>query len=384
MNESQPADRPGETTPPTQDYNRPTVFFSPMLRGAEVEFPHYRLPDHMAPPIVPPSTRGQQDSAASERPRPVPEPGDTPAPTEATSRPAGELPQTSAIPTETVQRFTENPRGVLREKSRELHKALKSCPENPEQRAALLDGYFRKVVALDRASHPAAPDDVQAGKIEGYIADGFTHLGPLKSLDPANRFARPEMNEVDTLGVLTRYKDVFEEIFSETEPTNDADIQANLYRDFVAVQKVAKAVDDGLPYGDPTHSEPDGTVRIGETPKGVCQQQGLTAQVLLQSLGINSRISLNSLEYTHPDGRLTWATGHVSNIVTFNTPTGPKECMLDVTNPNYNNGEWAPGIFVLPEKTASGAWEVPNADGRTRVYRERPIDTDYSTIRRTV
>jgi hypothetical protein len=211
-----------------------------------------------------------------------------------------------------------------------------------------VDEYFDKIIALDSLI-PETGDTAQKGVPE-YIPNGFMELGTLDSLNPSERYNR-EINFVDKRAMLGRYKELFMRVYS-MNPTGTPQERV----DMTIAHMVAKEIFTKLPYARDDSYKPaerGGVLKLSETKTGLCQQQALTSQVLLQAFGIEARLSKNAVagadEIAKKGPEAAYGGDHVSNFIKI----GEKWYVFDATNHNTDlsngPGKFAAGIFEIPE-----------------------------------
>ncbi len=248
--------------------------------------------------------------------------------------------------------FHENPVEALAHDRLNLFSISSSASLSPSERqqklSEAIDTYFDKIVALDSLIGETG-NTVQHG-IPEYIPDGFMELGTVDSLNPSERYNR-EINFVDKRAVLARYKDLFTKVYA----MNPAGISQERI-DMTIAHMVAKEIHFKLPYARDDSYKPavrGGILKLSEAKAGVCQQQALTSQVLLQAFGIEARLSKNAVagadEIAKKGTEAAYGGDHVSNFVKI----GEKWYVFDATNHNTDlsngSGKFAAGIFEIPE-----------------------------------
>lgn len=251
-----------------------------------------------------------------------------------------------------LEQFRDNPVEALTQDRKDLFTIGQdeslSQTERQTKLSEALDAYFDKIIALDSLIEDTG-DTAKSG-IPEYVPDGFMELGTLDSLKPSERYNR-EINYVDKRAMLARYKDVFTKVYSR----NPNGIPQEKI-DMTIAHKVAEAVYFGIPYARDDSYKPaerGGVLKMSELQSGICQQQALTSQVLLQAFGIEARLSKNSVagadEIARVGAEKAYGGDHVSNFMKI----GDKWYVFDATNhnspPSENARKFVPGIFELSE-----------------------------------
>lgn len=244
---------------------------------------------------------------------------------------------------------------------------------NEADKAKRLDSFFRGIESHDRKKYPDMSGTVAQGVPQGYIPDGFRDMGSIDSLVPSERFDRT-MNYVDTYPTLHQHKQLFAFIFDNVNPKDFQMANGELVYQQTIISNIAREVSMTMPYGEPVVSERGGLLPLSTAVPAVCQQQALVAQVLMQALGIRSRLSKNFFA-TNADiekyGIDAAGGDHVSNVVTMHDGVEDRTYMLDTTNPQLGkDGGWSFGFFRMKEKNSKGAWIVNEAQGGRRTYQE--------------
>lgn len=264
------------------------------------------------------------------------------------------VPATIALGLDAVElsQFRENPVEALAHDRLNLFSigSDESLPsaEREQKLSEAIDVYFEKIVALDGLIHETG--DSAMNGVPEYIPDGFMELGTIASLKPSERYNR-EINLIDKRAMLARYKNLFMKVYA-MNPTGISQERIDL----TVAHMVAREVFTTLPYARDDSYKPTergGILKLSETKTGVCQQQALTSQVLLQAFGIEARLSKNAVagadEIAKKGPEAAYGGDHVSNFIKI----GEKWYVFDATNHNtdLSNGsaKFAAGIFEIPE-----------------------------------
>lgn len=281
--------------------------------------------------------------------------------------------------------FAADPFAALANQSRALFDVYRDPALDGAEKDRQLDGYFRTIVELDRATYPET-EIVQKGVPLGYIPDGFVDMGGLPSEIPAQRYKRA-MNYVDTYGILHAHKDMFAKMFGSFDLAKfDGDPRAELKYQQTVLWNIALEIWTTMPHGEPDQAELGGILPVHEAARTVCQQQALVAQVLTQAFGIRTRLSKNNVAFpkdAERHGSIEAAPGgdHVSNVVVIDDAGQEALFMFDAMNPQPDKeGKWTFGLFRMkPENrlsdgrgTAEDSWIVTTANGQKRKYQEYP------------
>jgi hypothetical protein len=285
-------------------------------------------------------------------------------------------------PRVSAESFARDPFAVLKSESGALFDTFRGLSADVEKEQRL-DSYFRRIESYDRAAFPDSRGVIRVGVPSGYIPDALVDLGQIESRNPAQRIVgegkRPQ-NIVDTYGILNQHKGVMRHIFENLGPDKFPDTaMGRAHRAASIVSVIGQDTYYGVRYGQPEQTVPGGVLRVSEAVPAECQQYALTAQVLLQAAGIQSRLSKNRFA-TPADiekrGVGTIGGPHVANVVTIPTPEGAMgDYLFDPTNPQLDKrDEWAVGLFRMGEaqQLLSNKWLVTEIQGGKRSYQEFP------------
>lgn len=225
-----------------------------------------------------------------------------------------------------------------------------SREEKDRRLDAQLDTVFDLTIKLDHAAFPPTkPGEVREG-VPDYIPDGFVDMGKHRSTNPHERFdfGKPlGQILVDKRDTLAKYKPFLKDLLSRD--FSRLDPQARKRR--LAIE-TAKEIYVSMQHSvDAAESLGTDVVNLSSISEGVCRHQGLTFQVLCQTLGLKSRV-LKS----YRDGER-----HSTNMLRL----AGQWYIFDVTNPDYKlndagQREWRPGVYSVDE---------PPKPGETKVYR---------------
>ncbi len=223
---------------------------------------------------------------------------------------------------------------------------------SPQEKEKLLDTQldvvFDLTIKLDHlAFPPTKPGEVRKG-VPDYIPDGFVDMGKDENVDPANR--EREQILVDKRDILTKYKPFLKDLLSRDYSRIDLQTKKR----HLAIE-TAKEIYSSLEFNAAASDMGGDVVRLSKVPEGVCRHQGMTFQVLCQTLGLKSRV-LKS----YRDGER-----HSANMVRFND----QWYIFDVTNPDYqldDSGQkrWRPGAFAVDEPPMSGEMKKYSVRGK--------------------
>lgn len=234
-----------------------------------------------------------------------------------------------------------------------------------------LDNYLDLVIRLDRAAFP--PSDQLYKGIPEYIPDGLSDWGSDDEPDPSRRSR--EKLRVNKREIFNQARPLFEHLFSlDRRVYSDEKIKQ------IMVDEVARYVYNLVNYDwdDKAHRNPLHSVPLSDVADkrlGVCRHQALYTQVLLQALGISSKLLKSELIV---DGKNIGP--HVNNLVRING----KWHVLDVTNPEEfrdpTTGQRSARVFLKPISDSSidlnnlyksYQWEFREATGKKKGYKAR-------------
>jgi hypothetical protein len=228
-----------------------------------------------------------------------------------------------------------------------------SSVEKESRLERYLDAYINLIVKIDHVDYPPS-DDVQGPHVPEYIPDGLRDMGSDLRVDESKRSR--EKIIVDKKEIYGQCKDFLLNMLGR-----------NLSKEEM-VKQVAHHVHTKMKYDYKGEALPELGKSIPlagfmEKKLGVCRHHALYTQVLLQQLGMTSRLlkcNFNGIP-------------HGANLVRINN----KWHLLDVTNPA--KGE-APGdiIFLkpIPESNIdlnkeTYVWKLSASRGEFRTYKSR-------------
>ncbi|SRR6266568_3643796 len=210
--------------------------------------------------------------------------------------------------------------------------------ERDDQLEKGLDAFFDLTVKLDHAAFPATkPDEVKEG-VPDYVPDGFVDMGKYRSTRFHERIEPGEVSPreqilVDKRAILEKYKPFLKDLMGRD--FSGIDLQAKKRR--LAIE-TAKEIYRSMQFSQAASEKlGGGLVNLSTVPEGVCRHQGLTFQVLCQTLGLKSR-----LLKSYRDGER-----HSTNLLRIDE----QWYIFDVTNPDYQRtpagNEWRPGAYKV-------------------------------------
>lgn len=185
-----------------------------------------------------------------------------------------------------------------------------------------IDAYFDLTIKLDHAAFPPTIPGVVRSGVPDYIPDGFVDLGGDRNLQTQLRSR--EKIVVDKREMFDRYREVVLSAFQDTKqqfPNNNTRQKLHM------IDMVAEAVYYQLPYGYTKDYRGGGNINLSELPTGVCRHQALTTQVLLQAVGVTSRLIKCDARFNDNRG----FERHAANLVRVNS----QWALVDSTNPEY-------------------------------------------------
>ena len=244
----------------------------------------------------------------------------------------------------------------------------KEAPRERERRASrYTDTYLDLNIKLDRAAFP--PDDRVIQAVPGYIPDGLSDMGGDGNTDNESRSR--ERIRINKKELFKQAQPLFKKVLTiqETEGKDTDEWESDV------VSEVMDFVYTSMPYNfgvsENAESVMYGTVMlsdIADQKLAVCRHHALVTQVLLQSLGITSRLMKS---YASFDGMPPGA--HANNAVEIDG----KWYLLDTTNPESGtDGKPKPYIKAIPENDLEFnnnkyTWKFDDGNGRTREYQSR-------------
>lgn len=261
---------------------------------------------------------------------------------------------------ELKQEFRRNPEQMLVNMVGALDEIKKDSGSSPSRLKRYFEAYKELLLFLDFESFERSDIKVYRG-IPEYVPDGLSDLGSDPSLDGANRGRKKII--VNKRKIFNLAQPVLDEIISQDE--------AIISRD--SIKKVINFVHDVFPYDLSTFGHSLGSDSVDLTnysdsinPKAVCRHHALYGQVLLQSLGVPTRLLKCNVEFS------SGVSGaHVSNLFNFLGDW----YLADITNPVVINGESKLAIVPVNQKTIDinnkrYNWNI-NVNGGTRSYMSR-------------
>lgn len=234
-----------------------------------------------------------------------------------------------------------------------------------------LDAYFDLVIKLDSAAFPPSVE-IRSG-IPEYIPNGLVDMGSDPTFDAPRRSR--EKIVVDKKNIYIQSRELFYDIFSRDLSRLNNNQLKNYF-----ILRVAAHVHEKMPYnyGDGINGEHSVPLdRIYDKKLAKCRHHALYAQVLMQTLGLTSRLMKCDVRFGSNSG----FGPHGANLVRNNYDW----YLLDVTNPDRKKDPGDPKgirmaheVFLkkLDEKhidlnSKKYAWDFRRNDGSTYSYRTR-------------
>lgn len=268
-----------------------------------------------------------------------------------------------------VDKFRHDPKEALARARNNLLAVMKDKNMGRDERFSrinrYLDAYFSLQVKLDREAFPS--DGRVYSGVPDYIPDGLTDMGSDPVKDPSYRRGREKIR-INKKEIFDESKDFFTHLFSQ-DYSNMSLEQIKLY----FARYVGYYVYHLIPYdtekADPFPNSERSVllVEASKKKKGVCRHHALYSQVLMQSVGLTSRLFKCDVQFGERD-----AGAHACNLVRINNAW----YLMDSTNPDVANG--VPEVFIarIPEtdidlNNKDYVWRIKRKDGRTYTYHSR-------------
>lgn len=275
-----------------------------------------------------------------------------------------------------VSKFKSDPKDAIATARLNILSIQQDTKLPEPDRIARIERYVRAFldlqVKLDIAAFPnvAVP---QSG-VPAYVPHGLIDMGSSNSQDP-NRRAR-EMLHVDKRRMFAQTIQNIVKYFSTPNDASSSDAAK-----LSVIKNVAALVYNSMPYdaaSAATYTTTKGVVGVHEAFNerlALCRHHALYTQVMLQALGITSRLFKCDAEI----GRGVFEP-HAANLARVNGVW----YILDATNPDSKEGIGE--IFMIPMNVANAdpatlngkEWSSVRNDGRT--WRYRPRNDMYYTI----
>lgn len=257
-----------------------------------------------------------------------------------------------------VQKFRSNPKNYLGYGRLNLF-AIQRDPniassEKQDRLSRYIDAFTTLQIKLDRMAFPPSPEVIR--RVPKYVPDGLTDMGSDDDLDPKMRDR--EKIRVDKRKIFIQAKKLLQEIYSMDISRLNLEKPDDLgkLKKYI-IERIAHFVYTEMPY-DYKNMNParDALRSVGvdeffKQHLAVCRHHALYAQVLMQMFGLTSRVLKCDVQFGS-----TNAGPHVCNLVRINNQWH----LLDVTNPDFDNGKGEIFMRPIPEK---------NIDLNARVYR---------------
>ena len=234
--------------------------------------------------------------------------------------------------------FKENPEKIIKVMIENLRAISTNNSYSEKEQEKKLDLYYGAWVDLlirfdDKLFPRTNPLRVYSG-IPDYIPEGLVDMGFNPSLNERNS---REKIYIEKERLLRGSKKLF---FYALENGLDEKQTIRLIADAVYQKMPLDRVNRGNNFGDKTIKLLEDIIQSPE-PKAVCRHQSLTAQVLIQSMGIVSRLLKCNV---YSDTTLLGA--HSANLVNFQN----NWYLLDITIPLKINGELKFAFAIKYEK----------------------------------
>lgn len=257
-----------------------------------------------------------------------------------------------------VEKFRTNPKDCLGIARLNLFAIQRDCNvgrvEMEQRLSRYIDAFISLQIKLDRMAFPPSPAVIR--RVPKYVPDGLTDMGSDDELDPKNRGR--EKIRVDKRKIFTQAKKLLQEIYSmDISRLNleNPDDLGKLKR--YIIERIAHFVYTEMPYDYKNQGSGRNALRSISADEffkqhlAVCRHHALYTQVLMQMFGLTSRLLKCDAQFGS-----TNASPHASNLVRINNQWH----LLDVTNPDFDNGRSEIFLRPIPEK---------DIDLNARVYR---------------
>lgn len=271
-----------------------------------------------------------------------------------------------------VEKFRSNPKDCLA-LARENLLAISADKridknERKDRVSRYLDAYFELIIKLDSLAFPPS-QEIKSG-IPEYIPNGLVDMGSESSYEAALRTR--EKIVIDKKEIFNQSKDLLQDIFSTDLSYLDSSQLKNYF-----ILRVATYVYEKMPYSydkkvPETRSVPISDIRNRNL--SVCRHHAIYAQVLMQTMGLTSRLMKCDVKF----GDNHDFSSHASNLIRNNYDW----YLLDVTNPDIkkisNDLDKKGEVFLrkLNEKSINlnekqYNWEFQRNDGNINQYKTR-------------
>lgn len=234
-----------------------------------------------------------------------------------------------------------------------------------------VDSCLDLIIKLDTAAFPSS-QEIKSGVPE-YIPDGLVDMGSDSTPDAAKRSR--EKIVVDKRKIYSQSKELFYDIFSRDLKRLNNDQLKNYF-----ILRIASYVHEKMPYDYENRILEGNSIpldRIYDKKLSQCRHHALYAQVLMQTLGLTSRLMKCDVKFSSDSS----FGPHGANLIRNNYDW----YLLDVTNPDRKKDPADPGgigmtyeIFLkkLNEKSIDlnsrkYAWDFKRNNGSIYSYRTR-------------
>ena len=236
---------------------------------------------------------------------------------------------------------------------------IKKDPESDNSRLLrYFEAYKKLLTKLDKRAFTRSDTKIFKG-IPAYIPDGFSDMGGDSSLNDATRTR--EKQYVNKSKIFEKSNDFLTDLIAQKEPIASSQ----------TVHKIAHHVFTDMPYDhEGTAFKEFPAFNFGKSitlddyldknkPKAVCRNQALYTQVLLQSLGIKSRLLKCKIKFPSRRGG-----AHAANLIKGKDVW----YLLDTSNPVMRNGEAKISVTELEDKYINinkqiYQWKIPTDKG---------------------
>ena len=268
-----------------------------------------------------------------------------------------------------VNKFKSDPKDAIATARLNIFSIQQDTQLSEPDRTARIERYVRAFldlqIKLDIAAFPNV--DVPQGGVPAYIPHDLIDMGSDRGQDPKRRSR--EMLHVDKRRMFAQTIKNIIKYFGTPNENSSSDASK-----LDVVKNVAALVYNAMPYDNAsaaTYTASKGVVGVHEAFNerlALCRHHALYTQVMLQSLGITSRLFKCELDA----GKGVFES-HAANLVRINS----KWHILDSTNPDNTAGIGE--IFILPLNVADAdaatlngkEWSHVRNNGHTWKYRHR-------------
>jgi hypothetical protein len=249
----------------------------------------------------------------------------------------------------------------MRTKTAEITLKMKQEGKPDDEIKSVIQEFLDVQILLDAKAFP--PDDIVRLHVPSYVPEGMSDMGSDKETDPKKRHGREKIR-VDKAKMFEKSIDTLFDIFTQEHVLTGMSPKD---RELWITRAISDHIHKNIKYDYQNKlavrmHTPGASILMGgdikELKLGVCRHHALDSQVLLQALGVDSRILKSEFS---SDGK--YFGPHANNLVHIEG----EWYLLDTTNPE-SDGQTPPHDIVYLKRLPEPDGSAPEINTNTRDY----------------